>query len=410
MAIAIQLTFFLCSLMTSVFLSLTQNPILADSKTLQSDIEVLRSIRQSINPRTIPSSSFLHSWSFSIDPCDTPGTHFLGILCSIPDNNSSSRITAINLEEDGLEGSLPPGLGNLTELTLLNLRRNKFHGQIPDSIIRMTKITRLLLSENLLSGGIPHGFRGLKRLEVIDLSHNRLSGSIPAGLSNIRSLIHLRLSNNKFSGRIPDLIGLWQLNTLDLSSNQLFGYLPELPNNLITLLLGGNLMSGHISSLKGLRDLRLLDLSHNRFSGPINQAILALPEIRNVNISANRFTRINVMRMSNRPSQLHAIEAQNNQITGRLPINLITYQNLNYVNLGHNLFHGKIPVEYGERVSKGFWRSLFLDYNMLQGNVPPGFIHSSIRGSLAHNCLNCRRGIPICPGRQRSPAECVRGH
>ncbi|KAK4433807.1 hypothetical protein Salat_0543400 [Sesamum alatum] len=410
MAISMQLSFSLCSLMTFLLLSLTENPLLADSKTLESDIQVLRSIRQSINPHTITSSSFLHSWNFAVDPCDAPGPHFLGILCDIPDNNSSSRITAINLQADGLEGFLPPGLGNLTELTLLNLGKNKFHGPIPDSIVNMRKITRLLLSDNSLSGSIPHGFRGLKRLEIIDLSHNRLSGSIPAAISSIRSLIHLRLSSNKISGRIPDLTGLWQLNTLDLSSNQLVGNIPEFPNSLITLSLRDNLLSGHISSLNGLRHLRALDLSHNRFSGPINQAIFALPEIRNVNVSANLFTRIDVMRMSTRrrPSQLRAIEAQSNRISGRLPINLITYQNLNSVNLGHNLFHGRIPVEYGERVSKGFWRSLFLDYNMLQGNVPSGFSHGSSKGSLAHNCLNCRRGIPMCRGRQRSPTDCVK--
>ncbi|KAL3829215.1 hypothetical protein ACJIZ3_018017 [Penstemon smallii] len=387
-----------------ILLLVAQNSILSDSKTLESDIIVLQSIKQSIDPNSITPNSFLNTWNFKNDPCETTGIHFLGILCTIPETiNSSSRVTAIDLEGDGLEGFLTPILGNLTELTLLNLKKNRFRGPIPNSVTNLKRLTRLLLSDNFFSGSIPSGFSTLKRLETIDLSLNRLSGSIPTSISSFRGLNQLTMSNNAFSGKIPNLRGLWQLNSLDLSSNQLYGNLPQLPTNLKSLSLAHNLLSGHVLSINRLRKLNTLDLSDNRLSGSINQEIFKLHDLTFVNVSSNVFTTIEVAKMANKPSQLRAIEAQNNRIRGHLPLNLISYENLNSVNLGHNLFRGVIPKEYGRG-----WRSLFLDYNFLEGKLPLGFRSGGrTRGSLAHNCLNCPNQVEICGGGQRPPSECI---
>ncbi|KAG8369500.1 hypothetical protein BUALT_Bualt14G0020100 [Buddleja alternifolia] len=413
MPMPMQSILYLFSGTTFMILLLTLHPNLADSITLESDIEILRSIIQSVDPNSISATSFLSTWNFANDPCENPGTHFLGVLCTIPeDNNSSHRVTEIDLEGDGLEGFLTPVIGNLTELTLLNLRTNKFRGPIPKSVINLKKLTRLILSDNFFSGTIPNGIDALKRLEIINLSDNRLSGSIPVNISNLRSLTYLSLSYNQFSGEIPDFTGLWKLTALDLSKNQLYGNLPDFPRSLRYLSLGHNLLSGHIFTINRLVNLRELDLSDNRLSGMIYQGVLTLPEVIHINVSSNRFTEIEVVDMSNRPSRLQTIEAQSNRLRGHLPMNLVTYDSLRDINLGHNLLSGEIPAEYGQRVGTT-WRSLFLDYNMLGGSLPSRFRISSkgskkiIRGSLAHNCLNCPTNNPVCRGGQRSPSECV---
>jgi len=61
----------------------------------------------------------------------------------------------LNLESSGLTGSIPPGIGNLTNLTLLDLRNNQLTGSIPSEIGNLTNLTGLYLQDNQLSGIIP---------------------------------------------------------------------------------------------------------------------------------------------------------------------------------------------------------------------------------------------------------------
>ena len=140
---------------TFLAISLILVPCLVVSLTLQSDIQVLRNIREAVDPNTVSSTSFLSTWNFDTDPCESSGPHFLGVLCTTPEDNSSSRIAVINLEGDGLDGFLTPTIGNLTELTTLNLRNNNFRGPIPNTIAKLRKITKLLLSQNFFSGCLP---------------------------------------------------------------------------------------------------------------------------------------------------------------------------------------------------------------------------------------------------------------
>lgn len=188
------------------------------SITLESDCEVLRSLKSSIDPNTIPRSSFLDTWNLTADPCEST-TQFLGIYCTYPEDNSSQRVIAIDLDSYGYDGFITQSIGNLTELTTLSLGKNNFRGPIPDSISSLRKLTTLSMSGNFLTGSIPKGITMLKKLESLDLSYNTLSGPIPANLSGLRRLIHLSLSHNQLSGRIPDLtvhgsLIHWNLTTI----------------------------------------------------------------------------------------------------------------------------------------------------------------------------------------------------
>ncbi|XP_070058023.1 probable leucine-rich repeat receptor-like protein kinase At2g33170 isoform X2 [Nicotiana tomentosiformis] len=356
--------FFSCLYTSFIFTlsNLNSRSIFVNAKTLPSDIQALQAIKMSIDPVSISSESFLRSWDFALDPCETTGASFLGILCTIPlDNNSTSRIMEIDLEGDELEGFLTPAIGNLTELVALNLGKNKFRGPVPETITNLRKLTSLQLYENF------------------------------------------------FSGKIPQLNGLWQLSSFDLSNNQIYGNLPQFPLKIKTLSLGHNLLSGHISPVNKLRRLRILDLSDNRFSGAINKEVFMLPDISHANASVNRFTVLEVVEFTDKATQLHTLDVHGNRLRGHLPVNLVTYPNLTEINLGHNLFSGQIPSEYWPRL--GFaWRSLDLEYNYLEGPVPRELNRTleGVRGSFAHNCLTCPKGLQLCHGGQRPASECVR--
>lgn len=378
------------------------------SVTLETDIQALHLLRRSIDPNTIPTSSFLNSWDSSFDPCESIGTWFLGILCTEQDNNGNSRVTTIELDNVGYDGFLAPAIGNLTELTTLNIGQNNFRGPIPNTISNLQKLTRLSISGNFFTGNIPIGLPRLRKLEILDLSHNNLSGSIPSKLSALRNLVQLSLSHNEFSGKIPDITGSWQLHTLELDSNQFYGTLPNFPINLRTLSLSYNVLSGNISSLGKLQHLKSLDLSCNRFSGSISQQVVSLPYLVQLNVSINRFNTIAVPRFDGRPTQLQDFDAHGNQLHGGLPINLVTISNLTIINLSRNLFHGSLPRVYGERLGNP-WKRLYLDHNFLSGDIPQEFNSglAGMHGSLANNCLKCPKNFRLCRGGQRASSECV---
>ena len=107
-------------------------PWIARSVTLESDIEALRSLKRAIDPNTIPPSSFLQTWNFQVDSCESPGENFLGITGTLPSDNSTKQVLGIDLDSGGYEGFLTPAVGNLTAL---NLGKNKFRGPIPTTVL-----------------------------------------------------------------------------------------------------------------------------------------------------------------------------------------------------------------------------------------------------------------------------------
>lgn len=377
------------------------------SFTLSTEVDVLRALKEGIDPNSIPSNSFISTWDFALDPCESTGAHFLGILCSIPEDNSSSRITILDLDGVGYDGFLTNDIGNLTELTILNLSKNKFRGPIPDSVTKLNKLTALVMSDNYFTGSLPLGLRRLKRIQELDVSRNKLTGLIPTWLTNFRSLESLRMASNGFSGRIPNLAGLWQLHTLDLSSNQLFGILPQLPTSLRILSLSHNVLSGSIHSIYELQNLRMLDLSDNRFSGRI-RGIVSLPEVISLNLSVNWFTELQVPKFAGESTHLEVLDVQENRLTGHLPANLATMEKLTAIYLSHNQLSGPIPRSFGVRLGAP-WRHVFFNHNFLVGAVPPEFAIQKIKvtGSLAHNCLKCPKNVTMCDGGQRLASECA---
>jgi Leucine-rich repeat (LRR) protein len=79
-------------------------------------------------------------------------------------------------------------------------------------------------------------------VQTLDLSNNQLTGSLPAEVRLLQSLRVLNISNNQFTG-VPAEVGqLSNLEVLDLSNNRLTGLPLELGNlsNLKILNLKGN--------------------------------------------------------------------------------------------------------------------------------------------------------------------------
>jgi Leucine-rich repeat (LRR) protein len=90
-----------------------------------------------------------------------------------------TTLTAIDLSNNMLEGSIPESAGQLISLHLLNMSHNAFTGKIPSQLGGMTDLESLDLSCNQLSGDIPQELTDLTFLGTLNLSSNHLVGKIP---------------------------------------------------------------------------------------------------------------------------------------------------------------------------------------------------------------------------------------
>lgn len=144
--------------------------------------------RISSDPDNIISSN----WSYTTSVCS-----WVGVSCGA----RHRRVTALNLPNVNLSGSLPPHLGNLSFLASFNLSGNAFQGQLPRELGK------------------------LRRLKLIDLSFNFFEGSIPLSIYNISSLRWIYLEGNSLLGTLPNELydRLPNLEVLYLYMNQLNG-------------------------------------------------------------------------------------------------------------------------------------------------------------------------------------------
>jgi hypothetical protein len=92
---------------------------------------------------------------------------------------ANGDITALTLNENGLNGTIPSSVGSITGLTYMSLFNNNLKGTIPSSLASLTKLVTLYLSGNNLKGTIPSSLASLTRLTSLQLNENALTGLVP---------------------------------------------------------------------------------------------------------------------------------------------------------------------------------------------------------------------------------------
>ncbi|CAH1452350.1 unnamed protein product [Lactuca virosa] len=140
-----------------------------------------------------------------------------------------SYVKYIDLTSCKLLGSrFPKWIQTFKNLTFLDLSNTGISDTIPLEFWDMwpSQLQHLNLSSNNISGKVPDLSSNFAQSSVIDLSSNRFYGPIP----NVPSALStLNLSRNKFSGGISFICQIVDgfLSFLDLSHNSLIGRLPN---------------------------------------------------------------------------------------------------------------------------------------------------------------------------------------
>ncbi|MDE2793704.1 MAG: hypothetical protein OXL34_02700 [Gemmatimonadota bacterium] len=267
-----------------------------------------------------------------------------------PELGDLSYLRSLVLAGNELQGEIPAELGNLSDLTRLDLGHNTLWGGIPRQLGDLYQLTELNLRNNRLSEWIPWEIGRLGELASLDLSWNGLSRTIPEALGHLSNLKELSLSHNLLLGGIPRDIGrLTELRTVSISHNPGMSGLipPEIGNlsNLTTLLLHQNDLQGRIpSSLGNLTSLTTLSLYENNLQGEIP------PELGNL-------------------ASLELLYLDGNSLTGSIPPQLGHLTSVEVVALDDNQLSGAIPGALGGLSSTWY---LALDHNGLAGPIPPG--------------------------------------
>jgi hypothetical protein len=136
--------------------------------------------------------------------------------------DEEGRVTNLELPANGLAGTLPSDIQQLSALRFLNLSDNELTGPIPAELGQLGGLLYLYLSDNQLTGPIPTELGQMGALIAIGLNENQLSGPIPTELGQMEALTNLYLNMNQLSGPIPAELGqLGGLRRLFLSNNQL---------------------------------------------------------------------------------------------------------------------------------------------------------------------------------------------
>ncbi|XP_076897297.1 receptor-like protein EIX2 [Bidens hawaiensis] len=261
-----------------------------------------------------------NSFSASIPECweKWPRLRFLNLNNNnfsggIPSTlGSLSWLESLSIRGNNLSGRLHASLMNLTSLVILQLDRNELVGSIPAWLGSKLSLLKLLnLRSNNFHGNIPHELCYLTMIQILDLADNNLSGNIPRCVNNFSVLSGKEnITDDQFSfyvvyggatiasdllvtkGREDTYSTILQLVMLfDLSSNNLYGYIPSDLTTLVmlkTLNLSRNQLTGRIPEKIGdMKNLESFDLSLNKLSGELPVSLSDLSFLSSFNVSYN---------------------------------------------------------------------------------------------------------------------------
>ena len=111
------------------------------------------------------------NWTTSTNwSSDEPLSSWHGVTTS-----SAGRVTELDLDGNGLDGTLPAALGDLSELERLDLGDNDLRGALPTGLANLSNLASLLLDESrALTGALPDGLSELSDLETVNIDDTEL--------------------------------------------------------------------------------------------------------------------------------------------------------------------------------------------------------------------------------------------
>ncbi|XP_009352708.2 probable LRR receptor-like serine/threonine-protein kinase RFK1 isoform X2 [Pyrus x bretschneideri] len=302
-------------------------------------------------------------------------------------NGDSCEIDSVGVTEEtpkGAESSIRCDCNNsVCHVAEIVLKGYSLPGMLPPQLVKLPYLKKIDFALNYLNGTIPKEW-GVTQLTSISLLVNRLSGEIPKELGNITTLTYLHLEANQFSGVVPPELGsLINLGTMMLSSNRLTGNLPTTFSGLrnLTDLINDNNFNGTIPDfILNWKQLERLEMHASGLQGPIPSNISLLSNLIELRISDINGTEQGFPTFKNTTGLVRLV-LRNCNISGEIPPNVWTMQNLEMFDVSFNKLAGEIPASLNlERL-----RFLFLTGNSMSGSVPDSVFKDGSNIDLSYN-------------------------
>lgn len=317
--------------------------------------------------------------------------------------DSLGYVKELDLSRNGLAGTLPSTLGDLSGLTTLRIGGNTLSGPLPLSLTQLSLRELHYASTSLcapVDGGFQEWLNGVSSHEgsglecearddraVLQTLYRSLGGpdwnrstgwltDAPLGdwygvrVDGEGRVVELRLVSNNLSGRIPFELGnLSRLRELDLAANALVGPIPAA-----------------IGNLAQLEELRL---TFNPLTGEIPPEIGRLSNLRRLDLASTEGLGGSIPAELGGLGKLEDLSLNNNLLTGRIPPELGNLSNLKRLILYQNALTGDIPPSLGELSQV---ENLNLHFNRLSGTIPPtlGNLRNVTNLDLRWNALSGR--------------------
>ena len=251
-------------------------------------------------------------------------------------NKTVLTVVRINLQDNGMMGTLPTELRYLNALQELDVSKNALQGTLPLESLPASLQT-LSLAKNRFSnlpsttGTTTTWQQQLSNLQVLDLHENDLHGPFQSSSSAMSALRTLNLQHNFLTGTVPTFP---QLEELQLDMNRFSGSLPwNLPTSLKELSVRQNRLQGSFpDNMVELSKLENLNVGRNGMTGTLD-VCSKLVFLRQLVLDQNSFT-------GTLPSLASPLLTQyivsTNQLRGTIPASVGVLWNLEVLALDHN--------------------------------------------------------------------------
>ncbi|KAL0319075.1 UNVERIFIED_CONTAM: putative LRR receptor-like serine/threonine-protein kinase [Sesamum angustifolium] len=382
-----------------IFFYFASNP--ATCSIYEADLRALLSFQENIiDPR-----GALDSWRYNetVNYCT-----WKGISCS---RRHRTRVVSIDLDSQGLLGSLSPHLDNkltgnvpsevrsLLKLKDLGLSRNNLSGTIPSFIGNFTFLEKLSLSHCGFHGEIPESLIHLQNLKWLTLEDNMLTGRIPSGIYNISSILVFAVTTNHLQGNIPSDIGfsLPNLKFLGLGGNNFTGFLPISLSNasfLQSIVLAGNWFTGPMpKDLGSLSALWGLSIGSNKIQDDISfiSSLTNCTNLKNLKSPITFLTGVLPHTIANLSTHLSLLAMSSNLIHGTIPLAIGDLTGLSILVLENNLFSGPIPLPIGGLTKL---QEIYLHANKFTGKLPFSLGNLTLLNAIYMDINNISGSIP----------------
>ncbi|XP_057792809.1 receptor-like protein EIX2 [Salvia miltiorrhiza] len=296
------------------------------------------------------------------------GNNFTG---SIPQSiGQLSELQVLDLSNNSFKGVVSEShFIKLDKLKILDLSFNSMILNVAPDWSPPFQLERMFLGGSNVGPSFPKWIQTQRNLSGIDLSRAGIRDEIPTWLWTVfPSLDCIYLFDNQITGSVPDL-SFTSIRFLFLNNNNFSGPFPLFYANAEIVQLNGNKFSGSISSICKIpqyRQLLSLDLSSNQLAGEIPDCWEKMPYLSFLNLADNNFSG-EIPRSFGSLLEFSALQLRGNNLSGELPSALRLCQKLQLVDVGGNKLRGEIPNWIGELYNMEI---LNLRGNKFHGSIP----------------------------------------